>query len=222
MDSKDREYTNGEITVYWRPKKCIHATTCYKELIEVFNPRNRPWVNMSGAPTDRIIEVVNKCPTEALFFKYNNEIDEKTVPAPSKPKQDETKTQLKVMKDGPLVVRGKFTLTGENGEQLKVMKLTSLCRCGGSNKMPFCDGTHRKIGFEGEQTELKQMEEKENKEATEITIMENGPMVIEGDFEFVNAQGEKMYLGKKVYLCRCGNSTNMPFCDKTNHAKCFT
>ncbi len=150
MDSKDREYTNGEITVYWRPSRCIHATTCYKELIEVFNPRNRPWVDMSGAPTERIIEVVNKCPTEALFYRYNKDIEKDPSTTPVKPIQEEETTHLKVMKDGPLVIRGRFTLTGENGETLKTMKLTSLCRCGSSKKMPFCDGSHRMVGFEGD------------------------------------------------------------------------
>lgn len=150
MDSKNRDYTNGEITVYWRPAKCIHATTCYKELIEVFNPRNRPWVNMQGASTERIIEVVNKCPTQALFYKWNKDIKEGE-PVEEKTKPEEVKrTEVKIMKDGPLIIRGNFKILDEQGNELKSMKLTSLCRCGNSNKMPYCDGSHRKIGFEAD------------------------------------------------------------------------
>lgn len=150
MDSKDRDYTNGEITVYWRPAKCIHATTCYKELIEVFNPRNRPWVNMQGAPTDRIIEVVEKCPTQALYYKWNKDIKEGKHSAPKERQEEVKRTEVKVMKDGPLIIRGNFKVFDEQGNELKTMKLTSLCRCGNSNKMPFCDGSHRKIGFEAD------------------------------------------------------------------------
>lgn len=150
MDSNDREYKNDDITVFWRPAKCIHATTCYKELIEVFNPRNRPWVDMSGAPTERIIEVVDKCPTQALYYRYNKDIEKNPDAIPEKKeKAPEKKTEIKVMKDGPLVVRGNFKVIDENGNEIKTMKMTSLCRCGKSLKMPFCDGTHRKFDFKG-------------------------------------------------------------------------
>ena len=75
-DPRNRQYTNGEITVFWIPTKCIHATTCFRELIEVFNPGRRPWVIMDGAPTRRITEVVNKCPTQAIIWKYNKDLTE--------------------------------------------------------------------------------------------------------------------------------------------------
>jgi len=157
MDLGDREYTNGEITVYWRQGKCIHATTCYRDLIEVFNPRKKPWINMKGASTNRIIEVINKCPTEALSYKWNdesknadvlNEKNEKIKQAlafTSEVKHIPVKVQ--VMQDGPLVVQGSFKIFNSDGALFRSMTMTSFCRCGATQNIPFCDGSHRKIGF---------------------------------------------------------------------------
>lgn len=156
MEKDNRDYTNGEITVFWKPGKCIHATTCYRELIEVFNPRKRPWVNMQGAPTERIIEIVNKCPTEALTYRWNDEEKnnveaskkENKIQKESKVSESEVKpVVVQVMRDGPLVVQGSFEVIDSNGNKLRTMSMVSFCRCGASNNQPFCDGFHRKIGF---------------------------------------------------------------------------
>ena len=147
MDSKDREYTNGEITVYWKPNKCIHATTCYTQLIDVFNPRKRPWVNMKGAPTEQIIEIVNKCPTDALKWRYNKDIEAGVVVEDTKAIPAAQPIEIQIMKDGPIVVTGKIKLTDNDGKEYKTYSITSFCRCGNSNNQPFCDGMHRKIGW---------------------------------------------------------------------------
>lgn len=155
MEENNREYTNGEITVYWRPKECIHATTCFRELRAVFDPGKRPWVNMQGASTDEIIRIVDLCPTNALTYKWNKDIssDSKTEmndkPEPITVTNSNTvpTVEIRVMPDGPLVVKGEFITIGTNGKEMKKMKITSFCRCGQSQNMPYCDGTHRKTGF---------------------------------------------------------------------------
>jgi uncharacterized Fe-S cluster protein YjdI len=143
MNKNDRKYTNGEITVFWQPVKCVHATTCYRELLDVFNPRKRPWVNMNGASTEEIIRVVKLCPTQALSFAYNKDIE----PENQTEMAENAVNEVMVMKDGPIVLKGNFTLYDPDGKEIPHMKMTSLCRCGVSNNMPFCDGTHRKAGF---------------------------------------------------------------------------
>jgi uncharacterized Fe-S cluster protein YjdI len=51
----------------------MHSTICFKGLPEVFNPRKRPWVEMQGAGTIRIVEQVKRCPSGALSFYFNEE-----------------------------------------------------------------------------------------------------------------------------------------------------
>ena len=75
IDKNNREYTNGEITVYWKPSLCCHSGICYTELVDVFDPRKRPWIDMKGADTAAIINTVGNCPTDALKFKYNKDIE---------------------------------------------------------------------------------------------------------------------------------------------------
>lgn len=158
-----RKYTNGEITVYWKPGACVHASYCYRELIEVFDPGRRPWVDMSGASTERIIEVVNMCPTEALAWKWNDESKNRNINpndtnhiifrrpelVESKETTEEMKpVSVKVMTDGPIVLKGDFTFS-YNGVKKEVRDgILSICRCGASDHKPFCDGAHRKIGYE--------------------------------------------------------------------------
>ena len=156
-DPRNRQYTNGEITVFWIPSKCIHATTCFRELIEVFNPGRRPWVNMEGAPTRRISEVVNKCPTQAIIWKYNKDLSPEEQEAQWQGVSDEEnprtlsgssqQAKIRVMKDGPIVVEGHYSVIGSDNQELQSTVMTSFCRCGASRSMPYCDGTHRKIGF---------------------------------------------------------------------------
>jgi CDGSH-type Zn-finger protein len=57
-------------------------------------------------------------------------------------------TRLTPYPDGPYLLRGDFELTGPNGERIDPRRKTvALCRCGASRRKPFCDGTHKLIGF---------------------------------------------------------------------------
>lgn len=52
--------------------------------------------------------------------------------------------------NGPLLVKGEHQVQDAQGNQLPTRgETTYLCRCGASADKPFCDGTHKKIGFEG-------------------------------------------------------------------------
>jgi CDGSH-type Zn-finger protein len=62
---------------------------------------------------------------------------------------------IKVRKDGPYAIdltTGEINLIDHEGNPIPLPEgktTIALCRCGGSSRKPFCDGTHSKIGFRG-------------------------------------------------------------------------
>ena len=66
MPQKTHHYSNGEITVVWQPQMCTHSGICFKGLAGVFDPRRKPWIDMSQAKNAQIIDQVKKCPSGAL------------------------------------------------------------------------------------------------------------------------------------------------------------
>jgi CDGSH-type Zn-finger protein len=60
------------------------------------------------------------------------------------------KPTIQTRPNGPYLVKGPVRLVDADGNEFQVTGDTiALCRCGGSTKKPFCDGTHSKIGFAG-------------------------------------------------------------------------
>jgi uncharacterized Fe-S cluster protein YjdI len=139
-----KKYSNGEVTIVWKPALCIHSTICWNErgLPQVFNPKIRPWIKPEAADTLQIIEQVKKCPSGALSFYMNDEGPENTQP-------DEERI-LEALPNGPLLVYGNFTLKDKAGVEKKQSRVTALCRCGASANKPYCDGSHVKINFTDE------------------------------------------------------------------------
>jgi CDGSH-type Zn-finger protein len=56
--------------------------------------------------------------------------------------------RIKVRESGPYLVTGSVTLTDCDGQPYTIVgENIALCRCGGSQTKPFCDGSHRYNGF---------------------------------------------------------------------------
>jgi len=80
--------------------------------------------------------------------------------------QTKTNGRVVVSKDGPYLVAGNVPLTDQiiatdaaggsetwkRGESYETPEKYALCRCGKSDKKPFCDGTHSRVGFDGTET----------------------------------------------------------------------
>ena len=66
-----KEYSNGEITIVWQPKLCIHSGVCVKTLPKVYNTKERPQIKPENATTEELISQVAKCPSGALSIKQS-------------------------------------------------------------------------------------------------------------------------------------------------------
>ena len=50
-----------------------------------------------------------------------------------------------------------------------------------------------------------------------ITVKDNGPFLVQGDISILDPEGKELEAkGKAIALCRCGASTNQPFCTGTH------
>lgn len=71
MKDITKHYTNGEVTIVWKPTLCTHSRNCFTGLPDVFHPKDLPWVTPDKSSTDKIVEQVKKCPSGALTYFLN-------------------------------------------------------------------------------------------------------------------------------------------------------
>lgn len=67
---------------------------------------------------------------------------------------------IRTRENGPLVVEGPVRLVDADGNEYDIAgkSRVSLCRCGGSTRKPFCDGTHSRLGFEAAERAVREAE----------------------------------------------------------------
>lgn len=84
-----------------------------------------------------------------------------------------TKPVISCAKNGPMIVKGLEFLFDSDGNQMETKPAMGLCRCGASKNKPFCDGTHKDIGFSDEISPERTEDKVTSYEGKEITIINN-------------------------------------------------
>jgi CDGSH-type Zn-finger protein/uncharacterized Fe-S cluster protein YjdI len=211
---QDRRYTGQHADVTYSLKRCIHARECVTRLNTVFNPDQRPWIQVGDTPADALAEVVVRCPSGALHIDRKDGGEPEATPA---------ENRIILWADGPLQLTGDVHISGAQVEIQSETRAT-LCRCGESKNKPFCDNSHRDIAFKAEvRTSPKGDLALEAEGGTlRITPHANGPIQVDGAVRIINEHGTGIFAGTQTFLCRCGGSQNKPFCDGSHHAKNFT
>jgi CDGSH-type Zn-finger protein/uncharacterized Fe-S cluster protein YjdI len=214
MKLRPRAYTGEEIDVTYDIKRCIHAEECIKRMPAVFDLKKRPWIQPNNGDVDTLAEVITHCPTGALHYERKDGGAAEATPDTNSITLDE---------DGPVYLRGQITLKNTSGDVILEDTRVAMCRCGASNNKPLCDNEHLKIDFQASTT-VGDEDSADIAEATGELVLEpslNGPMHVTGNFEILGPDGSTLYRGNDTWLCRCGGSSNKPFCDNTHRTNGF-
>lgn len=196
------------MTLLFEPKKCIHSRWCVTGAPQVFLPNVvGPWIKPDELDVELLAGIAHVCPSGALRYRRKDGRPEEQPPVVN---------TVSVREAGPYSVRAEIVL---DGEPAKFYRAT-LCRCGASKNKPFCDSSHHEIGFSatGEPETIADksamLEVRDGPLA--INPQTDGPLVVRGNLEIMSGTGRMVARVQSTKLCRCGGSSNKPFCDGTH------
>lgn len=134
-DARRTVFPGDGLTITDDTSLCSSAGFCKDRFTSVWK--------MMGETSDpeireRVEAMVSRCPSGRL--QYSTTEDQEPVEAELPP-------SVGVEPNGPYVVRGGVRIVSEDGTVWEVRNRVTLCRCGASSNKPFCDGTHKQIGF---------------------------------------------------------------------------
>lgn len=211
-DTKD--YPGKNVTVRWDKRLCIHVGECGRAKGDLFVGGRDPWCQPDATSPEDAVAVVDRCPTGALtYIRHDGGADE----------TPDATNRVVVQNNGPLVVRGQLDIDGAAPDMPGVRFRASLCRCGLSQRKPFCDLAHEDGSFR-DRGAIGEAGDATINARGPLTIKraKDGPLLVSGPLEIVAASGRTAWRGSKTALCRCGHSNNKPFCDGAHRAAGFT
>ena len=199
--------TKGKsVAITFNGKRCIHARYCVLGAPAVFLANVKgPWIKPDGDSVENVLHTIRQCPSGALTYRRHDGGPEEKAPPVN---------LVRMRESGPLTVHADLALKGKG----KLQRVT-LCRCGASKNMPFCDSSHKQVKFvaSGEAApgaDLKPLAKRDG--ALAIEPLQDGPYSVTGNFEVVTGTGATIARMTQAILCRCGASKNKPFCDGTH------
>jgi CDGSH-type Zn-finger protein/uncharacterized Fe-S cluster protein YjdI len=209
MPQRIRTYTGESIDVNYDAGRCIHVAECLKRLPTVFDKSKRPWIQPDNELADNVATSILACPSGALHFARKDGGADEAIPIHN---------TIRLTRNGPLHIRGDFTIVNSAGEIVANDSRATLCRCGASANKPFCDNSHIAIGFQAPATidDPQTITQREDGGKLTIETTANGPLHISGNFTVQNGRSEIIAQGTDESFCRCGASEDKPFCDDSH------
>lgn len=211
MKEKVLTYQTEEIKVTWDKERCIHAAECVRGLPKVFDPDRKPWIKPDLASVDELTDVVERCPTGALHYELKTSDETESAPA---------QNVMTIKKDGPIYIHGEVVIKDLDGNVVLEDTRVAMCRCGKSKNKPLCDNSHLDADFKADTSfnveRLRTDPVKGEGGKLSITLYNNAPFLVEGNYDLVGKDTGRETCSKKMSYCRCGSSQTKPFCDGTH------
>jgi CDGSH-type Zn-finger protein len=133
-DERAYPYRGGELTMHDDRTLCTTAGYCGDRFRNV-------WAMIADAADPKVAERIRHmsmlCPSGRLVTEPDGQDRDERAFEPS----------IAVTRDGPLWVRGGVQVVSSDGTAYEVRNRQTLCRCGHSENKPFCDGSHKEVGF---------------------------------------------------------------------------
>jgi CDGSH-type Zn-finger protein/uncharacterized Fe-S cluster protein YjdI len=197
-----------DVEVRFHGSRCIHSRNCVLGRPDVFVPNvEGEWIHPENATVEEVAELAHMCPSGAIEYRRFDGGEQETPPKVN---------QVRVLENGPYVFHAELMIDGDSDVGYRRV----LCRCGASRTKPFCDARHHDSGFkatgEANRGDMETLAVRDG--PLKVTATKDGPLKIEGSLEIVSGTGTTLAKTSKTFLCRCGHSSNKPFCDGT-HSK---
>ena len=200
------QYVEGKsMTLMFEGKRCIHSRMCVTGAPDVFVANVKgPWIHPDAMDVEQVAAVAHACPSGAIRYRRKD----------GRPDEPAPPVNLATVREaGPYAVRGKLQLNGVDAGFR-----ATLCRCGASDNKPYCDGSHKHIGFTatGEPPTGKTDMLPVRNGVLAIDPQVDGPLKVRGNLEITSGTGRVVARVTTTLLCRCGASANKPFCDNSH------
>ncbi len=190
------------LTLHYEGKRCIHARHCVLGAPKVFKANVQgPWIDPDAVSLEQLITVAHMCPSGAIRYQRTDGGENESAPPVN---------LVQLRENGPVGIRADIRLDG-----VSIGYRATLCRCGQSQRKPFCDGSHNAAGFaaSGEPATRPSEPLAKRDGILDIRPQRNGPLVIRGNLEICAGTGRTVDRVTDTRLCRCGHSADKPFCD---------
>jgi CDGSH-type Zn-finger protein/uncharacterized Fe-S cluster protein YjdI len=200
------EVVRGKHTlIRFEAKKCIHSRSCVLSHPDVFVPNVvGEWIHPDATSPEQVEVVALGCPSGAIQYERVDGGEQEPAPIVN---------VVRVRENGPLAVNAALELDGK-----LVGFRATLCRCGLSKNKPYCDTSHVAGGFAATGEPATRDSEPLAARAGTLTVTasKDGPLQVAGNIEIVSGTGRTLNRTTKTALCRCGQSSNKPYCDGTH------